>query len=62
MTSEPFFELRAALPSNLALARDQGLDPLPGMTGVLRIALPGEPLLRQARKALMQLFQKRYGI
>jgi putative peptide zinc metalloprotease protein len=62
MTSEPFFELRAALPSNLVSARDQGLDPLPGMTGVLRIALPGEPLFRQARKALMQLFQKRYGI
>ena len=62
ISAEPFFELRGALPADLRAAIAAGLDPLPGLSGVMRIALPGEPLFLQARKALMQLFQKRYGI
>lgn len=62
MTAEPFFELHAALPADLQAARAAGLDPLPGLSGMMRIALPGEPLFTQARTALMQLFQKRYGL
>lgn len=61
-SAEPFFELRAPLPADLAAAEAAGLDPLPGLSGTLRLELPGVPLFGQARKALMQLFQKRYGL
>ncbi len=61
-TAEPFFELRAPLPADLAKAEAKGLEPLPGLSGTLRLDLPGMPLFGQARKALMQLFQKRYGL
>lgn len=61
-SAESFFEVRAALPGNLTPARQGGVALLPGMSGVMRIALPGEPLFSQARKGLQQLFQKRYGI
>jgi putative peptide zinc metalloprotease protein len=61
-SAEPFFELRAALPADLSAAEASGLDPLPGLSGTLRLDLPGTPLFGQARKALMQLFQKRYGL
>ena len=57
-----FFELRAPLPADLAKAEAEGLEPLPGLSGTLRLDLPGMPLFGQARKALMQLFQKRYGL
>jgi putative peptide zinc metalloprotease protein len=61
-SAESFFEVRAALPANLQAEREDGLALLPGMSGVMRIKLPGEPLFSQARKALQQLFQKRYGL
>jgi len=61
-TAEPFFELRAPLPADLARAGAGDLAPLPGLSGTLRLELPGMPLFGQARKALMQLFQKRYGL
>ena len=61
-TAEPFFELRAPLPADLSKAQADGLDPLPGLSGTLRLDLPGTPLFAQARKALQQLFQKRYGL
>ncbi|WP_426106921.1 hypothetical protein [Massilia sp. TSP1-1-2] len=61
-SAESFFEVRAALPADLQGAQKAGLTVLPGMSGVLRIKLPGEPLFAQARKALQQLFQKRYGL
>lgn len=57
-SAEPFFELHALLPSTVGTQ----LHPLHGLTGVMRIALPGVPLFQQARKGLMQLFQKRYGL
>jgi putative peptide zinc metalloprotease protein len=61
-SAEPFFELRAPLPADLTKAQAAGFDPLPGLSGTLRLDLPGVPLFGQARKALMQLFQKRYGL
>jgi putative peptide zinc metalloprotease protein len=60
--AETFFELRAPLPPDLKQAQADGLDPLPGLSGTLRLDLPGTPLFGQARKALQQLFQKRYGL
>jgi len=61
-SAEPFFELRAALPADLAAARADGLAPLPGLSGMVRVDLPGKPLYAQGKKALAQLFQKRYGL
>lgn len=61
-SAESFFELRASLPEDLRAEEAMGLAPLPGLSGVLRIPLKGKPLFGQARKALMQLFQKRYGL
>lgn len=61
-TAESFFEVRAALPADLKPQQQHGLALLPGMSGTMRIALPGEPLFSQGRKALQQLFQKRYGV
>lgn len=61
-SAEPFFEVRAALPADLKSAQAAGLDLLPGLSGTMRVDLPGTPLFAQARKALMQLFQKRYGL
>lgn len=62
VSAETFFEVRAALPETLEQQRRDGLTLLPGMSGILRIDLPGEPLYSQARKGLQQLFQKRYGL
>jgi len=56
--AESFYELHAAVGAD----SPPGLTPLHGLSGVLRIPLPSEPLFWQARKALMQLFQKRYAI
>ncbi|MES3026030.1 MAG: hypothetical protein V4857_30995 [Pseudomonadota bacterium] len=61
-SAESFFELRASLPADLRAQQERGLAPLPGLSGVMRIELPGKPLFGRARKALMQLFQKRYGL
>lgn len=47
-------ELQAAQLTELAVYR--------GLSGVLRIALPGRPLYWQLRKAIMQLAQNRYGV
>jgi len=58
VTTEPFYELHAAVDRRTP----DGLHPLHGLSGVLRIPLPGEPLFWQARKALMQLFQRRYAV
>lgn len=57
-SAEPFFEIHALLPD----AAPAAARPLHGMSGVLRIALPGQPLFWQARKSVAQLFQKRYGL
>jgi putative peptide zinc metalloprotease protein len=56
--AESFYELHAAVGAHTP----PGLTPLHGLSGVLRIPLPSEPLFWQARKALMQLFQRRYAI
>jgi putative peptide zinc metalloprotease protein len=56
--TESFYELHAAVGTRAP----DGLYPLHGLSGVLRIPLPGEPLFWQARKALMQLFQRRYAV
>jgi hypothetical protein len=32
------------------------------MSGQVRVELPGQPLFWQARRALAQLMQKRYGL
>jgi putative peptide zinc metalloprotease protein len=56
--AETFYELHALLPKELA----KELEPLHGLSGILRIPLPDQSLFWQARKELMQLFQKRYGI
>ena len=58
LTAEPFFELRAMLPVTEA----SDLRIVHGLSGILHISLPGESLFWQLRKALLQLFQKRYGM
>jgi putative peptide zinc metalloprotease protein len=58
VAAESFYELHAAVGQDVPA----GLTPLHGLSGVLRIPLPSEPLFWQARKALMQLFQRRYAI
>jgi len=56
--AESFFALYIGLPPQLPGA----VVPLHGMSGEVRLELPGEPLFWQVRRALMQLMQKRYGI
>jgi putative peptide zinc metalloprotease protein len=56
--AESFYELHAAVPKQVP----SELYALHGLSGVLRIPLPGKPLFWQAHKAVMQLFQRRYGI
>jgi putative peptide zinc metalloprotease protein len=57
-TAESFYALYVALPAQLP----PGLVPLHGMSGQVRLELPGKPFFWQARRALMQLMQKRYGL
>ncbi|MCZ2498824.1 biotin/lipoyl-binding protein [Xylophilus sp. Kf1] len=57
LATESFFELRAPIP------RDAGpATAYQGMSGVLRLKLPARPLLERARKAFLQLLQKRYAL
>lgn len=56
--AESFFALHVGLPRQLPAH----VVPLEGMSGQVRMELPGEPLFWQARLALMQLMQKRYGL
>ena len=57
-TADPFFELRAMLPED----EENSLRTVHGLSGILHIPLPSQSLFWQAGKALMQLFQKRYGM
>ena len=54
--TEPFFEVRAELPSGGAAAL------LEGRSGVIRFDLPPEPLLPRWWRRLSQLLQKRYQL
>jgi len=56
--AESFFALYVALPPQLPAQ----LVPLHGMSGQVRLELPGQPLFWQAQRAVMQLMQKRYGL
>lgn len=56
--AESFFALYVAVPQKLP----EQLTPLHGMSGQVRLELPGKPLFWQGRRALMQLMQKRYGL
>ncbi|MGV3569472.1 MAG: site-2 protease family protein [Ramlibacter sp.] len=56
--AESFFALHVALPAQLPA----GMAPLHGMSGQVRLELPGQPLYWQARRGMMQLMQKRYGL
>ncbi|HYF18898.1 MAG TPA: biotin/lipoyl-binding protein [Ramlibacter sp.] len=56
--AESFFALHVLLPPGLP----QQLSPLHGMSGQVRLELPGQPLFWQARRSLMQLMQKRYSL
>jgi putative peptide zinc metalloprotease protein len=56
--AESFFALHVALPAGLPAQ----LAPLHGMSGQVRLELPGKPLFWQARRSLMQLMQKRYSL
>ncbi|NML47858.1 hypothetical protein HHL11_29180 [Ramlibacter sp. G-1-2-2] len=56
--AESFFALYVGLPKQLPAQ----VVPLEGMSGQVRMELPGEPLFWQGRRALMQLMQKRYGL
>jgi putative peptide zinc metalloprotease protein len=55
---ESFFALYVALPKDLP----RELTPLQGMSGQVRLELPGQPLFWQARRSLSQLLQKRYSV
>ena len=57
-TTETFYELRAELPAELPGA----VRPLAGLSGVVRVPLPEQPLFVQAQQLVLQLFQKRYGL
>lgn len=56
--AESFFALHVALPETLP----PELTPLHGMSGQVRLELPGQPLFWQAKRSLMQLMQKRYSV
>jgi putative peptide zinc metalloprotease protein len=56
--AESFFSLHVALPAQLPA----GLAPLHGMSGQVRLELPGKPMFWQARRSLLQLMQKRYAL
>ncbi len=56
--AESFFALHVRLPQQLPA----GLAPLHGMSGQVRVSLPGKPLFWQARRSLQQLLQKRYQL
>ncbi len=56
--AESFFALHVALPQRLP----QELTALHGMSGQVRLELPGQPLFWQARRSLRQLLQKRYSL
>lgn len=56
--AEPFFEVRAYLPSEEA----SGVMLRHGRSGKIRFDLPPEPLLQQWWRRLMQLLQRRYQI
>jgi putative peptide zinc metalloprotease protein len=56
--AESFFALYVGLPEKLP----GELMPLHGMSGQVRLELPGKPFFWQARRVLMQLMQKRYGL
>jgi putative peptide zinc metalloprotease protein len=58
MARDPFFVVFAELPA----ARDEALSAYHGMSGVLRIALPRQPLSEQLHRSFMQLVQKRYAL
>jgi len=53
-TSEPFFEVRAALPSSSSVVLADG------QSGRMRFRLPPRPLLQQGWRRLQQLLQQRY--
>ncbi|WP_304307167.1 biotin/lipoyl-binding protein [Pseudacidovorax intermedius] len=56
MAAESFFELRAPLPAGAAATT------YAGMSGVLRVALPAQPLWDRFHKGFLQLLQKRYAL
>lgn len=56
--AESFFAVHVLLPETLP----QELALLHGISGQVRLELPGQPLFWQGRRALMQLMQKRYGL
>jgi putative peptide zinc metalloprotease protein len=56
--AESFFALYVGLPKELP----SQVVPLEGMRGQVRMELPGKPLFWQAKRAIMQLMQKRYGL
>ena len=56
--AESFFALYVGLPKELP----PQVMPLEGMGGQVRMELPGKPLFWQAKRAIMQLMQKRYGL
>jgi putative peptide zinc metalloprotease protein len=55
---ESFFALYVALPQQLP----RELRPLHGMSGQVRLELPGQSLYWQARRSLAQTMQKRYAL
>lgn len=56
--AESFFSLYVTLPPQLP----QDLRALHGMSGQVRLELPGQPLFWQARRSLSQMLQKRYSV
>jgi putative peptide zinc metalloprotease protein len=56
--AESFFALYVNLPAQLP----PQLVPLHGMSGQVRLDLPAKPFFWQARRVVMQLMQKRYGL
>lgn len=58
MARDPFFVVFAELPAQ----RVEGLSAYHGLSGVLRIALPPQPLSEQLHRGFQQLVQKRYAL
>jgi putative peptide zinc metalloprotease protein len=57
LATEPFFMVNATLTGEAL----KGVSPYNGLSGVLRVKLPGESLYRQLREGILQTLQKRYG-
>jgi putative peptide zinc metalloprotease protein len=58
IAQEPFYVIHGTVPAD-AIAR---LSAFHGISGLMRVELPGQPLYWQLKRSFLQLIQKRYGV